>query len=276
MDTQFQLEIERLFNKNQLMPRLKSEFKAANGFEKQMTDNGILLDFGYTLLAQICLHKRANMQTMVGILRHFFVKEHGQKAAQKCADMLLKAAEHDLVDWHPVRREFIMKWDVSSDVKIDLERYQYPLPMVIEPKEVASNMDTGYLTIRNSMILKDNHHEDDICLDHINSMNRIKLRVNHDVARMIKNKWKGLDKAKPDETYEDYQKRVRAFEKYDRTARDVMQMIEVSGNGEFYLTHKYDKRGRCYSQGYHINYQGNPWNKAVIEFGRSETVDGFN
>ena len=275
MDNTLQLEIERLFNKNQLMPRLKAEFKAAPGFEKQMTDNGIPLDFGYTLLAQICLHKRANMQTMVGILRHFFVKSHGSKASQECANMLLRAAEFDLVDWHPVRREFIMKWDVSQDVKLDLERYQYPLPMVIKPKKIKTNTDTGYLTITISVILKDNHHEDDVCLDHLNHMNGIKLRVNHDVALMVKNKWKGLDKAKPDETYEEYQKRVRAFEKYDRTARDVMQMIEVSGNGEFFLTHRYDKRGRCYSQGYHINYQGNPWNKAVIEFARSETVEGF-
>ena len=73
--------------------------------------------------------------------------------------------------------------------------------------------------------------------------------------------------------YEDYQKRVRAFQKYDRTARDVMTMVEVSGNGEFYLTHRYDKRGRCYSQGYHINYQGNSWNKAVVEFANGEVVD---
>ena len=127
MDNQLQLEIERLFNKNQLMPRLKAEFKAADGFAAHMEKNGIPLDFGYTMLAQICLHKRAGMQTMVGILRHFFVKDHGEKAAQKCADMLLRAAENDLIDWHPARREFIIKWDVSMDVRLDLERYQYPL-----------------------------------------------------------------------------------------------------------------------------------------------------
>lgn len=272
MDNEFQLEIERLFNKNQLMPRLKSEFKAAQGFEEHMKSNDIPLDFGFTLLAQMCLHKRANMQVLVGILRHFF-KEHGSNASQVCADHLLKAAEKDLVDWHPVRREFIMKWDVSHDVKMDLERYQYPLPMVIKPKEVKTNMDTGYLTVRSSIILRDNHHEDDVCLDHINHVNGIRLRINSNVARMIQNQWKGLDKPKADEDYEEYQKRVRAFEKYDRTARDVMLMLEVSGDGSFYLTHRYDKRGRCYSQGYHVNYQGNPWNKAVIEFAEGEVVE---
>lgn len=268
MDNQLQLEIERLFNKNQLIPRLKQEFKTTAAFKDQMEKFNIPLDFGYTLLAQMALHKRAGMQTMVGILRHFF------NTSQECADMLLVAAHADLVDWHPVHRQFILKWDVSTDVKNDLERYQYPLPMVVQPKEVTNNTQTGYLTIKSSIILKDNHHEDDVCLDHINSLNRIKLRVNHDVARMVKNSWKGLDKPKPDEEYEEYQKRVRAFEKYDRTAYEVMEMIEISGGGEFYLTHKYDKRGRCYSQGYHINYQGNPWNKAVISFAKGEIVDG--
>ncbi len=42
----------------------------------------------------------------------------------------------------------------------------------------------------------------------------------------------------------------------------------------FHMTHKYDKRGRTYSQGYHVNYQGNPWNKACIEFADKEVVDG--
>jgi DNA-directed RNA polymerase len=44
---------------------------------------------------------------------------------------------------------------------------------------------------------------------------------------------------------------------------------------EFYLTHRYDKRGRCYAQGYHVNPQGNDWNKAVIELAEKEVVTIF-
>jgi DNA-directed RNA polymerase len=89
---------------------------------------------------------------------------------------------------------------------------------------------------------------------------------------MIKNEWKGLDKPKEDEDYKEYQKRVKQFEKYDRTAKDVMTHLEIADN-EFYLTHKYDKRGRIYCQGYHVNYQGTPWNKAVIQFANEEIVE---
>ena len=44
---------------------------------------------------------------------------------------------------------------------------------------------------------------------------------------------------------------AKQFEKYDRTAKDVIDLLIQEGN-EFYLTHRYDKRGRTYSQGYQI------------------------
>ena len=268
-DQQFQLEIESLFNKNQTIPRLKQEF-IESGFEDTLVALEIPANFGLNLLAQMCLHKRASLPTLVGILRHHFQAE--PNPSQACADMLLRAAEADLVDWEPAREEFVFVFDVSQDVKEELERYQYPLPMVIRPNLVETNRDTGYLTIHNSIILKDNHHEEDVCLDHINLMNGIKFRLNMEVATMVANQWRGLDKKKPNEDTADFEKRVRAFEKYDRTSREVMEMLVISGN-EFYLTHKYDKRGRCYCQGYHVSYQGNPWNKACIEFADGELVE---
>ena len=73
------------------------------------------------------------------------------------------------------------------------------------------------------------------------------------------------------ETRADFEKRRRAFEKYDRTAKDVIGLLQQEGS-EFYLTHKYDKRGRTYCQGYHVTYQGAPWNKAVIEFADQEVT----
>ena len=69
---------------------------------------------------------------------------------------------------------------------------------------------------------------------------------------MIKNSWRNLDRAKESETKQDFHRRVRAFDKYDRTSKDVITKILSEGN-EFYLTHKYDKRGRSYCQGYHCS-----------------------
>lgn len=267
---QYQIDMEKLFHKNQLIPRIKSEFTSADfNFRNHMTKHNIDHDFGFDLLVQMVLHKRATVPVLVGILRKHF--RDYQNGSQMTADAILKCVKADLVDWNPSLRQFIVRFDISQDVQDDLDRYQYPLPMIVEPKKIRTNEDTGYFTSHNSVILKNNHHDEDVCLDHLNKVNGIKLKINHTTAVMIQNEWKHLDKPKPGEDRKEYQRRVKAFEKYDRTARDVMAHLEVAGN-EFYLTHKYDKRGRIYAQGYHVNYQGNAWNKAVVEFVNQEVV----
>lgn len=265
---QVQIDMEKLFHKNQLHPRIKAEFTTADlPFREVMMKHGLDTQFGFDLLVQMVLHKRAGLPVLVGILRKHFKGDN-----QACADALLLACQIDLVDWNPVTEQFIVKYDITQDVQDDLDRYQFPLPMIVEPRELKTNHDTGYFTSRNSVILKNNHHDKDVCLDHLNQMNRIKLTLNNNVASFIENSWRNLDKPKPGEDRKDFDRRKKAFEKYDRTARDVMAHLEIAG-GEFHLTHKYDKRGRVYCQGYHVSYQGNSWNKSVIEFANQEIVE---
>ncbi|MFP3645173.1 hypothetical protein [Paraburkholderia sp. SIMBA_054] len=262
-----QIELERLFSKNQLMQRIRAEFEGCKevNFRAYAESKAIPGDFVIELLAQMALHKRADLPTMIGCLRYL------TKTSQECADLLLQCAMADLLDWSPALRIFIVKFTISADVQAELDRFQYPLPMVVEPKEVKHNAMSGYLLTGGSIILKHNHHDDDVCLDHVNRMNRVKFTINLDTATMIKNQWRNLDKPKEGESREEFDRRVRAFDKYDRTARDVISTLLAEGN-EFYFTHKYDKRGRTYCQGHHANYQGTPWNKAVIEFVDAEVV----
>jgi hypothetical protein len=262
-----QIELERLFSKNQLMQRIRAEFTdcTAVDFKAYLKEQDIDEDFGIELLAQMALHKRADLPTMVGCLRHLC------KSSQECADLLVKCAVADLMDWSPTLRIFIVKFTISADVQADIDRFQYPLPMVVEPKELKGNKQSGYYLNNSSVILKQNHHDDDVCLDHINRMNRVKFKVNFDTASMIKNQWRNLDKPKDGETQADFDRRVRAFNKYDQTAKGVLETLIEHGN-EFFFTHKYDKRGRTYCQGHHANYQGTPWNKAVIEFAQGEVT----
>lgn len=262
----YQMNMEKLFSKNQLLPRIRAEFTNSDVQLKAfMEAKDIDPDFGFDLLVQMVLHKRVTVSVLVGILRKHF------ENSQQTMDEIQKCAEADLIDWSPLTEQFIMRIDISADVKEELERYQYPLPMIVEPKTIKKNTDTGYLVTKGSVILKNNHHDDDVCLDHLNRMNRIRFRLNHTTASLIQNEWKNLDKPKEDEDHASWQRRVRQFEKYDRTCRDIFVHAEIAGGG-FYLTHKYDKRGRSYSQGYHINYQGNTWNKAVIEFEEGEFI----
>jgi len=263
-----QIELERLYSKNQTIPRIRAEFQNCEqaSFTDYLIESEIPVNFGLDLLVQMALHKKASLQTLIGLLiKHF-------NDAQTTADMLLKASLADLVDWDPTIKMFIVKFEITQEVQDDLDRFQYPLPMVVEPRDIKKNTDTGYFLNQGSVILRNNHHADDVCLDHLNRMNKIKLTINADTAQMIKNKWKNLDKCKEGETREDFEKRKKAFKKYDRTAKDVMKVL-MEHSDHFYITHKYDKRGRVYCQGYHVNYQGTPWNKAVVELADKEMVE---
>ena len=265
-----QLELETLFSKNQLMDRITAEFVAEPDFLVQFEKFNIPEKFGFGLLAQMALHKRADLPTLLGCLRHHC------DTAQEVADLMLQAAVADLVDWSPTTGfagMFIVKFTISADVQLELDRFQYPLPMVIEPKELKKNSDSGYLITTGSVILRNNHHNDDVCLDHINRINKMKFQINFDTSKMVKNEWRNLDRPKDGESTDDYERRVRAFNKYDATARDVIDLLVAEGN-EFNLTHKVDKRGRTYCQGHHVTYQGTPWNKACVEFYNQEVCLG--
>lgn len=261
-----QIELERLFNKNQLIPRIRKEFQDEH-FGEFIEAAEIPIPFGLDLLVQMVLHKRASLTTLIGCLRHHF------QDSQLTADMIYKAAEADMVDYDTTLRMFVVKYMISEDVQEELDKFQFPLPMVVRPEKITNNRTTGMLTSGGSVILRNNHHNDDVCLDHLNRANNVRFVINTDTARMVKNKWRNLDKPKEGESKEDFAKRKRAFEKYDRTVKDVIDLLVKEGN-EFYLTHKYDKRGRIYCQGYHVTYQGAPWNKAVIEFADKEIIDG--
>lgn len=269
---ELQLELEHLYSKNQLLPRIKKEFMECQEFDfvAYMKEHGILPELGIDLLIQMVLHKRTTLPILVGILRRHF--EPLPNASQLTADMLYKCAEVDLVSWDEVSQRFIIEFDICKDVQEEIARYQYPLPMVIAPEPVTNNRENGYLVSRGSIILKNNHHDDDVCLDHINRMNAIKFTIDDDTAFMIANEWRNLDKPKDGESKSDYEKRLRAFEKFDTTSKTVISKVVSLGN-EIHFTHRYDKRGRTYCQGYHCNYAGTSWSKAIIQFADKELVE---
>lgn len=246
--------MERMYAKNQLIHRIKTEFINA-GAEKHIASLDIPVEFGLDVLVQMQLHKRTTVGVMVGILyRHF---EHEAAPMQACADMLAVCVAKDLMDYSTLDQRFVVRpnLQISREAQMEIDQYQYPLPMVVKPEPIKDNKTTGYLTIKGSVILKNNHHDDDVVLEHLDRMNSIRLCMNPETVAHVQNQWSNLSKPKDGETFEDFKKRVKAFEKYDACSRDILHALFNLGN-EFYLTHRYDKRGRTYSQGYHVNYQG--------------------
>jgi hypothetical protein len=261
-----QATLEELFNKCQTVPRIKQEFLQVDEIAEVVSAHEIDYDFAITLLAQMAIHRRCKVDVLVGVLRSHY------DDTQRTADEIRKCMEAGLVTYDDNFKVFITIAEPSKETQEQLSLFQYPLPMVVPPETIKDNSSNGYRIFnRGSVILKDNHHDDDVCLDHLNRVNKIKLAINGEVMQMIQNKWRNLDKPKDGETLTEYRKRLKAFEKYDEVSRQVMGLLLSEGN-ELYLTHKYDKRGRTYCQGYSLNYQGTPWNKSVIEFANKELI----
>jgi hypothetical protein len=153
-----------------------------------------------------------------------------------------------------------------STVLVDfIEGSQYLPPMVCEPLELTHNYSSGYLTHNDSLILgTGNHHDGDICLDVLNTMNKVALRLDTDF----------LSTVEETPTFElDSQDKREQWDAFKKQSYQFYELMVQCGN-RFYLTHKVDKRGRIYACGYHISTMGAPFKKASIELSKEELVRG--
>lgn len=277
-----QNELELMFDKNQRSKRIKAEFDIPK-FHDMCQQAAMPVEFCLALVTKMIILKRASASTMIGSLYHQFMTHDVTipRAMQLTSDALEAAVENDFVDYDMIRNEFTQRLTLTDEVMQELDMYQYPLPMVVEPLPIQHNRQSGYLspsTSKSLVVLRgekaDGFYEQaDVCVDHLNRVNRIPLKLNMDVVRMIDNDWADLDRQRDGEKKEDYDKRVKAFDRYDAASRDVVHALSQLRD-KFWLTHKYDRRGRVYCQGYHVTYQGNAWNKACIEFADAEIVTG--
>jgi hypothetical protein len=142
---------------------------------------------------------------------------------------------------------------------------QYLPPMVCEPEKLMSNFSSGYLTHNDSLILgQGNHHDGDICLDVLNTMNKVAMSLDLEF----------LCKVEEDPTFIiDTAEKQEQWKKFKRQSYSFYDLMAGQGN-TFYLTHKVDKRGRIYAQGYHITTQGSAFKKAMLELSTQEYVTG--
>lgn len=140
---------------------------------------------------------------------------------------------------------------------------------------VYSNLDPD----QGSMLLggKINHHEKNICLDHINKMNRIPLTLNkgflfkyaEDPKKdYFTDEWGNEDPAWKHQVKEDMWKlfKGKSQEKY-------LELMSSKGGNRCYLNHKYCTRGRTYAVGYYINTQGSSFKKACLELAHKEMLN---
>lgn len=147
-----------------------------------------------------------------------------------------------------------------------IENSQYLPPMVCEPLELTHNYSSGYLTHNDSLILgTGNHHDGDLCLDVLNLMNRVALKVDTQF----------LSTVEEEPTFEmKSQEQIDQWMDFKRQSYEFYSLMVKCGN-RFYFNNKVDKRGRIYSVGYHLSPQGTGFKKAMLEFADEQVIEGI-
>lgn len=155
----------------------------------------------------------------------------------------------------------INRLPLSKSLLIWIERASFLPPMVRPPKLVVNNSCSGYLNHNESVILQNkNHHLNPISLDCINTQNQIPLRLDLELL-------KSLDEV-PNKPLLDKDSKSQ----WDAHRKQSIDMYMLMKDEDLYFSHRYDKRGRMYTQGYHINPQGTAYKKASLSFSIPEPV----
>lgn len=224
----------------------------------------------YTFIA--CMLKPDLFTSVVAQLASRIGFNEKRDGIQTMSEILAVLANTDIIDVFkdPKKGKYSPVY-IKSNVNLQnrfrslLEHSEYLPPMVVEPLELTHNRSSGYLTVKgDSLILgKGNHHDGDICLDVLNKMNKVALSIDKDFLSVCEEEANfDLDTAEKKEQWDNFKKQSYYF--YSLLANQADQI---------YLTHKVDKRGRIYSQGYHITTQGTGFKKAMLELAKKEKVD---
>lgn len=195
----------------------------------------------------------------------YLIKDDPLPKVKTMGEILFLFAEADLINLYKGVED---QWTVSVDFQYDratqnkIDRIKYMPPMLVQPKPIRNWKDNGYLTLKDSGIILNNYMKNDghYCLNNLNHFNQQPLHLNVDF----------LTRCQKD-IPEDPQL-ARFLKETWEVATDIIH----TGN-TFYMNHKYDKRGRQYAQGYHINPQGDGYHKAMIDGNNLEklTSDGL-
>lgn len=225
-----------------------------------------------TICAALLVHKKMYIHNLVEMM----VKKSwlpSTTAASKIAETIIQMMEVDMVDYI-YKGEYLeihSKWSMTEDMVNEYKSKIYKLPMVIPPNKVNMNHDNKgsgyYLDEKDSLILT-HHHSKRICTDVIEILNNIPLTINKKVVKKAVHTNSGCYQ-KENESKEEFQARMEHWKIFLKQTEFVHGMI---GDNPFFLTHKFDTRGRVYDMGYHVHTQGDSYSKAVIQLANKEVV----
>lgn len=155
-------------------------------------------------------------------------------------------------------------YSLSPDVSDFIHQTMFLPPMVCKPRKWTSkdNVGGGYLKGSGSCILGAmNHHNKSLNLKHLNTLQDITWELN---------KFMLDTPERPNKAFTLQEQRDQ-FEIFKTESKEVYELLLDAGN-RFNFTWNYDKRGRSYSTGYHVNLQSTEYKKAILQFSHKEAL----
>jgi hypothetical protein len=147
-----------------------------------------------------------------------------------------------------------------------VEGTRFNLPLLVEPVPLECNSDSGYHTFESSVILSGKHHDMPVNLRHINRMNSIKLFMDERTILNVEPTFK-IKSHKTD------LENIKRYQQFKQCNTESVKLYAMFAGREFYLTNKFDERGRTYCHGFHFNTQGDDQRKGILELANRELVE---
>lgn len=157
---------------------------------------------------------------------------------------------------------------VSQDLRDRIRLTQYLPPMVIQPEVIKKASSALVLGGR------ENYVGQELNLKTINKLQSVAWEINLPLFKFLKDEMK-VDENNPKrktraELDQEKQTKKQFIARQGETNKVINYLV---GNGnKFWFKWTYDKRGRMYSAGYHINPQGNEYRKAMLNFSYKEKL----
>lgn len=222
-------------------------------------------DLTIELMLTTLIVSRAPLQSIVSnLVINLDIEEDYLNSIDKLTTVIIDAAGivYDVLHTQSDAYIVLPKVKLSKELEDYIACKKYLPPMSSTPKPWKSNVGGGYLTRTESCILgKLNHHNEKQALDVLNILQEIPLELDLEALSYEEESTKPLDTEEKKKNFN------HMVEESDYVYEETLNR----GN-EFYFKWNFDMRGRMYSAGYHINIQGTPYKRSIINFKRKELI----
>lgn len=256
---ELQIKYEHMFDKKQTRDLIRQRFSEV--FEPEDTN----IDLKCDILGIVALRtSKTSISALIEILANRLNLEESTEEIMKA---IVELIEKKLLSYEYDNKGRLYvngKYELDDEDLNLIDQYQYKIPLLVKPlplNQKNNNRGNGYYLNGSDSLILNTYHTYDIDHKVLERFNNIPYCINLSLMRNIRNMWKKMDK---EET-------IKNFDRFEKGVFDISSILLNNGN-KFYFTHKYDKRGRIYCCGYHLNIQGNAYAKAQLELANKHTI----